>query len=72
MFLLFFIFFHYVYFQVSLMSSDRKLFEGIMVNGTVEGEVPMEIAKLPDWKTPIVIGIVSGNPPSNILLGNEL
>ena len=47
------------------MSSDRKLFEAFMVNGTVEGKVPAEVAKLPDWKTPLSIGIVSGISSSN-------
>ena len=50
---------------MTIMSSDRKLFEAEMVNGTIEGEVPAEVAKLPDWKTTLTIGIVTGAPPSN-------
>ena len=42
------------------MSSDRKLIQGQMINGTIDFEIPEDIAKLSDWKSPVQIGIVSG------------
>ncbi len=41
------------------MTSERTLFVGEMVNGTFEAAIPSDIAKLPDWKAPIFIGIGS-------------
>ena len=42
------------------MGSDRKLYGGDMINGTLDFEIPEEIVKLPDWKFPVHIGIISG------------
>jgi hypothetical protein len=41
------------------MTSERTLFVGEMFNGTFEAAIPSDIAKLPDWKAPIFIGIGS-------------
>jgi hypothetical protein len=38
----------------------------MMINGTVEGDIPLEDAKLPDWKTPIHIGIIHGQTSGKV------
>jgi hypothetical protein len=47
------------------MSVDRTLFEGIMINGSIDAEISPEIAKLSDWKLPIGIGIKIGQLSSD-------
>ena len=42
------------------MTSERTLFVGEMINGTLEADVPGDVANLPDWKAPIFIGIAAG------------
>ena len=42
------------------MTSERTLFVGDMINGTLEADVPSDVANLPDWKAPIFIGIAAG------------
>ena len=42
------------------MTSERTLFVGDMIIGTLEADVPSDVANLPDWKAPIFIGIAAG------------
>lgn len=42
------------------MTSEKTLFVGEMFNGTLEADVPSDVANLPDWKAPIFIGVVAG------------
>ena len=42
------------------MTSERTLFVGEMINGTLEADVPSNVANLPDWKAPIFVGISAG------------
>ena len=50
------------------MTSERELFSGVMINGTLEADVPDDIANLPDWKNPMFIGIGSAKHGSNLVV----
>jgi hypothetical protein len=52
------------------MTSERELFSGIMIDGTLEADVPDEIASLPDWKNSIFIGIGSAKHGNNSILAS--
>ena len=50
------------------MTSERELFSGVMINGTLEADVPDDSANLPDWKNPIFIGIGSAKHGTNLVV----
>ncbi len=46
--------------QATIISSGRKLLDVLMINGKIEANVPVEVAKLPDWKAPVRVALLKG------------
>jgi len=44
-----------------IFSADRMLLEVWIINGKIEAHVPDDIAKLTDWKTPLILAVPKGN-----------